>query len=75
MFDLLGQPIDCLLGFAGGGEDGAFVVLEDLQPIRDVGGMIGARFAFQVQFGGKKCTSEFGDEFLGGVALRTEAIA
>ena len=47
MFDLLGQPIDCLLGFAGGGEDGAFVVLEDLQPIRDVGGMIGARFAFQ----------------------------
>ena len=31
LFDLLGQPIDGLLGFAGSGEDGAFVVLEDLQ--------------------------------------------
>ena len=61
MFDLLGQPIDCLLGFAGGGEDGALVVLEDLQPIRYVGGMIGARFAFKVQFRGEKCASQFGD--------------
>jgi hypothetical protein len=35
------QEIHSPLRMAGGGEDGAVVVLEDLQPVGDVAGMVG----------------------------------
>lgn len=37
------QKVGRLGGLTGGGEDGLLVGLEDLQPVVDIGGMVGAR--------------------------------
>ena len=43
------QVRDRFLSFAGGGEDGTFVVAENLEPVLQVRRMIDARFESQLQ--------------------------
>ena len=45
------QIIGGLLRMAGGGEDRALVVLEDLQPRRDIGGVVVAGFRRDAKIG------------------------
>ena len=49
-------------------EDGAGILLEDFNPVGDVGGIFLTRFLVQVQVGADKGAAQFGDQFLGGIA-------
>jgi hypothetical protein len=70
---LLGvQPVDRALGVSRGGEDGAGVAAEDLQPGGDVGRVVGAGFRGEAQVGAEEGSPEFGDEFLDRVGLGFE---
>jgi len=59
----------------GGGEDGALVAFHDLQPMADVGCMIGAKDRGQPEFGAKEGRGQFGDEFFHGIGIIAEAFA
>lgn len=48
-------------GMGGGLHDGARVVLQHLDPARDVAGMIGARLDAKPKVGGKESGAHFGD--------------
>ena len=45
------HPVGGLLGLAGGGEDGAGVILQDPQPRGHVGGVVGARMVGYAEIG------------------------
>jgi len=62
------------LRVGGGGEDGAGVVLEDFEPVRDIGGVILAGFERQFQVGAQERGSEFGNEFLLRVGVAAETV-
>jgi hypothetical protein len=46
---------------AGGGEDRALVVLQDLKPRRDISGVVVAGFRRDAKIGAEKCRADFGD--------------
>ena len=49
--------------------DGAFVILEHLQPAGNVAGVIGTRFQCQSKVGGKECSADLGDQLLACIAF------
>ncbi len=66
------QAVDILHGFLGVrccSEDCAFVVLEDCQPVSDIGGMIITNFRRDAKVGAKECTGEFCNQLLSRIAF------
>ena len=57
------HPVNRLLGFAGGGEDGARVVLEEAQPGCHVGGVIGPGMMGDAQIRQDEGSGQFGGGF------------
>lgn len=62
-------------GMSGGREDGPFVVLEHLEPVPDIGGVIFPRLRRDAQIGGQERAAQLGHQFLGGIALVAPAFA
>ena len=58
-----------------GGKNRPLVVLQDLEPRPDIGGVILARLRRQVEIGGKKRAAQLGNEFLHRVAFIAPALA
>jgi len=58
------HPIGCGLCLAGGGEDGARVVLQHAQPRCHVCGMIGARMVGDPEVGEHERSCQFGADLL-----------
>src|ERR1039458_7303017 len=54
------QVIGGALSVRGRGEDGAGIVLEDFNPVGDIGGVFLARFLVQVKVGADKGAAQFG---------------
>jgi len=69
------QVCDRFLRFAGGSEDGTFVVAESLEPGSYVRGVIHARFESQLQMRAQHGAGNFGDELFHGVLRIAEAPA
>ena len=69
------QRVGGLLGVGGGGEDGAFVLLQDLQPVRQIGGVVFADLRGDAQVSAQESGSQLGDQFLEGVGIVPEALA
>ena len=63
------------LRMSGGAEDRAFVVLQDLQPRRDIRRMIGTVFEAQPEIGAQERRTQFGNELFAGIAFIAEALA
>lgn len=68
------QLIRGALGMGRGGEDGAFVVSQRLQPGADIGGMVVPVLQMQAEVAAEEGRTEFGDEFLAGIAFIAEAL-
>ena len=62
-------------GMRGGCKDGALVVFQNLEPVRNVTGVIGTRFRRETKIGGKKRAAQLGDKFFGGVTFIAPAFA
>lgn len=60
--------IDGLLRVGGGGDDEPLVVLQDLQPARDVGGVILARLEGQTEVRAEEGGAELCDQFFASIA-------
>lgn len=56
--DQLVQIVGCLVGKPRGGEDRSGVVLEELQPVRDIGGMVEAGLIADPQIGAQECSAD-----------------
>ena len=52
-----------------GAEDGALVVLQNLEPVLDIGRMIGARLRRQGKIGAQEGRAKLGDQFFAGIAF------
>ena len=62
------QKIHGALGVGGGREDEALVILQGLEPVGDIGGMVVADFRGDAEVGAKEGGAQFGDQLLLGVA-------
>lgn len=69
------QIIDGTLSVGGGLKDGAVVVLENLEPRSDIRGMLFLDFRRDFEIGTKKSGTQFGNEFLPGVAFVAPCLA
>ena len=56
-------------------EDGALVVLEDFEPRGDIGGVVVAYFRRKFQIAAEKRGTQFGHEFLAGIAFVAPGLA
>ena len=63
------------LGMGGGREDRALVLLQHLQPVRQVGRMIGLNLGRDAEIRTQKSRTQFGHQFLEGIGAITEAPA
>ena len=63
------------LRMRGGGEDGACVVLQDREPVTEIGGVILTDVGRDAEIGTEKSGPEFRDKFLAGIAFIAEAVA
>ena len=61
------EPIGDGLSLGRGGEQGAFVGSKDFQPMREVGGMVGAGLVRDAEIRAEEGGSQLGHKFLGGV--------
>lgn len=68
------QIIGGTLGMGGGGEDRPFVVLQDLQPALNIGGMVFARLGGQGEVSTEERRAQLGDQFLAGIAFVAPAV-
>ena len=69
------QIIGGLLRVAGGGENRPLVVLQDLQPRRDIGGVVVAGFRRDAKIGAEKRRADFGNKLLHRIARIGETLA
>ena len=69
------QVLGRLRCVAGGGEDGSLVVLQDFEPMLDVGGVVLANLRRDGKVRTEKRTGKLGDEFLHRVAFVSPAFA
>jgi hypothetical protein len=69
------QEVRGALRMGRGGEDRALVVLQYLDPGRDIGSVIAADLGHQVKIGRKECRTQFGDKLLHGVTFIAETLA
>ena len=71
---LLGvHPVGRLLGLAGGHEDGPGILLQDLEPGRDVGGVVWPRLVGDAQIGKDEAAEDLDHDLLKGVRRRAKA--
>lgn len=69
--NLLLQPVQKVGGtlrMGGGGENGALVVAQHVEPRRNIGGVVGARLGGDPEVGAEEGRTDLGDQFLGGGA-------
>lgn len=57
------QIVGCLLGMGGGVEDRPLVVLQDGQPVGDIGSVVLPQLQRQLQVGTEERRAELGNEF------------
>src|ERR1035438_7923643 len=69
------EVIGCSLGMGSGGKNGAVVVLQNLQPCRDIGGVLLPRFLLQFEVGAQESRAQLGNEFLAAVTFIAPALA
>ena len=69
------EKIHGLLGVRCGGEDGALVVLENGQPVRDVGCMVVTHFRREPKIRAEESAGKFGNQLLLSVAFITPVLA
>lgn len=69
------QVFDGALGVGGGRNDGALVVLQDLDPLGDTGGVVLARLKVEAKVRGEEGRPEFRDQFLPAVPFITPPLA
>src|SRR5258708_656849 len=67
--------ISGLLRVRGGGENRAGVVLQNFQPVGDIGGVIFAGLQRQFKIGAQKSCAQFGDQFFLCIGVAAEAVA
>jgi hypothetical protein len=58
----------------GGGKNSAVVVLQDFQPVLDVGSVFLAGLGGEFKVGSEEGASQFGNEFFHGISIRPEAV-
>src|SRR5689334_18711166 len=58
----------------GGGEHGAVIVLQNFQPILNIGGVVLARFERQFEVGAQERGAQFRHEFFLGVGVGAETV-
>jgi hypothetical protein len=58
-----------------GREDGALVVLQDGQPVADIGGVVSPIFELEPKVSAQEGGAQLGHEFFAGIAVVTEALA
>jgi len=66
------QEIARLTGLAGCMEDGAVILFEDGQPMAQIVSM--AHLRRDIEMGGQKSASQFGNQFFAGIGGGTEAV-
>jgi len=69
------EVIHGLVGMRCGGEDGALVVLDYLQPACDIGGMIVAHFWCDPEIRAEERAGKLGHQFLAGIAFVAPGLA
>src|SRR5208282_2798176 len=69
------EEIRRALSVAGGSEDRTVIVLQNFQPIGDIGGVVFTWFKCEVKVGTDEGRSEFGHEFFDRVAFGAETLA
>src|SRR5262249_10531640 len=69
------QEIDSLLGMGGGLEDGAAVLLQDLKPAANVGGVVAAWLRGDAEIAAEEGGPDFGNQLLAGVPFIGELLA
>ncbi len=67
------QIIGNSLGFGCSGDNGAFISLQDGQPIINVGGCVFVRIMGNTEVSAEKCCRQFCDELFDRVSVGTEA--
>ena len=70
-----GREVGSALRVRSGGDDGALVLLQDGQPVADVGGVIFAGFEGEPEVSGQEGASHLGDKLFAGVAGIAEGLA
>jgi len=66
------QEINGTLGVSGRLKDGALVLLQNLEPVVQVSGMVVAWLRGNAQVAAEERGTDFGDQFLAGVAFVAE---
>ena len=69
------KEIDRALRMGGSGEDRALVLAEDLEPMREVRGVVFARLRRDPEIRAQERGAQLGDELFAGVARVAEALA
>lgn len=69
------EVIDSALRVCSGLEDSALVILQNLEPMPDIGGVVVAWLRGDTQIGTKESGAQFSDQLFAGVAFITEALA
>ena len=69
------QEVSGALRMGGGREDGAFVVLEDFEPVAEIGRVVLADVGRDAEIGAEEGGTEFRNKFLAGIAFVAEALA
>ena len=69
------QVVGGALRMSGGREDGAFVVLEGLEPVAEIGRVILADVGSNAKIDAEEGGTEFRNKFLAGIAFVAEALA
>jgi hypothetical protein len=63
------EVIGGALGMCGSRENGAIIVLEDFEPIRNIGGVVFARLLMQFKIGAQKSGAKLGNKFFAAVTF------
>jgi hypothetical protein len=66
------HPVGCLLGLARGREDRPLVGLQHFEPVLYISGVVGPGFGGKAKAGANEGSAKLGNQFLGGVGVRTE---
>ena len=69
------QEINGPLGMGGGLKDGALVLLQNLEPVVQVGGVVVAGFGGDAEVAAEERGPDLGDQFFAGVTLVAELLA
>jgi hypothetical protein len=68
------EEVRCPLRVGGCRENGAFVLLQDFQPVPEIGGVIVADFRRNAEVGAKESGSKLRYQFLAGITVVAETL-